>query len=170
MLRLSFLFVGMAFFLFFPPKIQSADTFYLCLANQRLKQVVIEFEVKPGDLFFYHYIHSSDHTPIKDTFRVEKDGKMTLIEEAYLWYGAGLEFQDHSPIKIDFQGTWTRVQLNRILAYLPLRIGRIAQQEIIINDRRYALTKFGKGGDCLHFYLTPKEKYVPEARTHIPER
>ncbi len=151
-------FLMVPFFLFSFSERARADFLFLRVENQRTKEVLLEIKVQPGDLFFYHYTHSADYTPIKDIFRVEKDGKMMLIEEAYLWYGAGLEFQDRTDVQINFEGAWTKVHLKRIFNQLALRIGSIASQTLIINDLIYPFTKFGKPGDALHLYLVFKEE------------
>ncbi len=72
--------------------------------------VLMDLPVHGGDQFFIHYIHSSDKTPVQDTFLIERDGRLVLIEEAFLWYGAGLEFQKQEGMKIIYDGKWTKVQ------------------------------------------------------------
>lgn len=171
MARLFFLFpkILIILFSFFPsPGTAGENILYLRLENQRTNKIMLEVPIKPGDLFFYDYIHSSDHTPVKDTFRAEKDGKMILIEEAYLWYGAGLEFQGQQKAKIIYEGPWTKVQLKRVFYNLPLRIGRINHQKLLIHDHSYALTQFGEPGDCLFLHLTKKEKNGQRAATYLP--
>ncbi len=157
MLKPFILAVMIACFLFTPPEIQSGNSLYLRIENQRTKKVLIEIKVNPGDIFFYDYIHSSDHTPIKDIFRVDKDGKMTLVEEAYLWPGAGLEFHAQHPGGIVYDGLWTKVKLERIFYHLSLRIGKSTQQVLIINNQVYPFSELGKPGDCLNLYLALKE-------------
>lgn len=146
------------FYLFFSAEIQDPDFICLRLENERTHKVLLEIAVKPGDLFLYHYMHSSDHTPVRDTFRVEKAGKLILIEEAYLWYGAGLEFRDHQEAKVNYTDSWTTVRLQRAFQKLPIRVGRVARQTLSVHGIVYCLQKLANPGDPLILFLTLKAK------------
>lgn len=117
--------------------------------------VLMDLPVHGGDQFFIHYIHSSDKTPVQDTFLIERDGRLVLIEEAFLWYGAGLEFQKQEGMKMIYDGKWTRVQLYRPLPELVIRVGRVANQTFTFGDRSFPLTHLAKPGEGLLFSLIP---------------
>src|SRR5512143_3320617 len=128
MLWLPFL----VFLTFFPPAAPCHEdprpSYLLRIEGSRNGEVLIEIPVREGDRFFLAYIHSSDHTPVRDTFLIEREGRLFLIEEAYLWYGAGLEFQRHEGLKVMSDEKWTRIQLHRSLPDFRIRVGRVANQ------------------------------------------
>lgn len=144
-------------FIFFSPnlKAQGPGFFSLRLESRETQKVLLELPIQTGEFLHYQYFHSSDHTPVRDTFRVGEEGKLILIEEAFLWHGAGLEFQSHGEAKLSYAGPWTRVQLNRVFRQLPIRVGRIAQQSLTVRGQTYRLDGLGKPGECLILSLSP---------------
>jgi len=119
-------------------------------------EVLLQFPVEKGDLFHVNYTHSSDHTPVHDTFKIDDKGTIVLIEEDYEWYGAGLEFHPDADAKIFFTGDRVRVLLNRVFPHLPLRVGRVAGHTLTYKDRTIPLLAIAKGGDRL-WILTVKK-------------
>ena len=113
------------------------------------EKVLLDISAKPGDRFYINYIHSSDKTPIRDTFKVDAQGQIILIEEAFLWHGAGLEFQGHEGVQVSYDNKWIRVLLNRPFFNLPLRVGRISQQHLILHGQSYRLDKLARPGNCI---------------------
>ena len=112
------------------------------------EQVLWESAARPGDHFTIEYRHSSDHTPVRDLFRIGEDGEIVLIEESYRWFGAGLE--SHPDVgKIDLSGDWTRVRLNRPFPRFLLRVGEVTDQILTIHDRKVPLLSISKGGDSV---------------------
>lgn len=107
--------------------------------------------VAPGALFRLEYAHSSDGTPVRGIFRVEEDGHFVMLEEQYLWYGAGLE--SHPQARISFDGRWTRVFVNRCFQELPIRVGRVSNQVMVSGDTRIALTDLAPGGSLLRIRI-----------------
>jgi len=133
---------------------QGPERFVLLLENRETRKILLRLPLQPGESFLYQYVHSSDHTPVRDTFRIDQEGKMILVEEAFLWYGAGLEFQDHGDAKISYSGPWTRVQLNRGFSQIPLRVGRVARQILTVRGQSYRLDELGNPGECLILSLS----------------
>ena len=119
-------------------------------------EVLLQFPVERGDLFHVSYTHSSDHTPVYDTFKIDEKGTIVLIEEDYEWYGAGLEFHPDADAKISFTGGRVRVLLNRIFPHLPLRVGRVAGHVFKYKDKEIPLLSIAEGGDRL-WIVTVKE-------------
>ena len=138
-----------------PLEAQAPGSFSLRVEGGEEQKVLLEFPVQSGEFFFYEYIHSSDRTPVRDTFRIDEGGKMILVEEAFLWHGAGLEFQSHGDVQVSHSDRWTRVRLNRAFPSLPIRVGRIAQQRLIIQGKSLPLDQIGKPGECLILSLSP---------------
>ena len=110
--------------------------------------------VAPGDLFRLEYTHSSDGTPVRGIFQVAGDGRFVMLEEQYLWYGAGLE--SHPQARISFDGDWTRVAVNRPFKDLLIRVGRVSRQLIESGGSRVALTDLAPGGSLLQLRITKR--------------
>lgn len=117
------------------------------------EQVLWESAARPGDHFTIEYHHSSDHTPVRDLFRIGENGEIVLIEESYRWFGAGLE--SHPDVgQIDFSGDWTRVRLNRPVPRFLLRVGKIANPILTFQGRDVPLLSISKGGDSVWIRAT----------------
>lgn len=110
---------------------------------------LLRLPLKQGEYFYLHYTHSSDRTPIQDTFQISPEGQLVLVEEAFLWYGAGLEFQGQNSIQIIFDGKWSRVRLNRIFPDLVIRVGRVAEQRFLYRGQSIHFDQLAKPGECL---------------------
>ncbi len=117
-------------------------------------KTLLDYPVNPGEEFCLHYTHSSDKTPIRDTFRVDHEGRLILIEEAFLWYGAGLEFLNHRESQITREGKWTKVRLNRVFPKLVIRVGTVAKQRLIFKDRSVPLDTLVKPGEGIVLSIT----------------
>ncbi|HUF91054.1 MAG TPA: DUF1850 domain-containing protein [Candidatus Limnocylindria bacterium] len=46
--------------------------------------------VAPGARFVLAYVHSSEHVPVRGTFEVGADGRLTVVETAFAGFGPGL--------------------------------------------------------------------------------
>lgn len=91
------------------------------------------------------YIHSSDHTPVEQVFAISKEGHLTLLEERYSWYGAGLEFG--SGLDFEFMGEQVIVSgYDRTLESLLLRVARTVPQKLFIDTKELILTDMIEGG------------------------
>jgi hypothetical protein len=130
-------------------------SYLLRIEGSRNEEVLIELPVREGDRFSLAYIHSSDQTPVRDTFLIEKEGRLFLIEEAFLWYGAGLEFQQREGLKVVFDEKWTRIQLRRPLPDFRIRVGRVANQIVTFQGRSIPLSSLAKPGEGLSFSIIP---------------
>jgi len=111
-------------------------------------QVLWEHPVQAGDTFTIDYRHSSDHTPVHDLFRITESGEIVLIEEAYLWYGAGLEFNP-AVADISIADSMTRVRLHRVFPEVPLRVGEVANQVLTIHQERLPLLNIARGRESI---------------------
>lgn len=128
--------------------------FSLRLESFENNEVLLDYPLNPGEEFYLHYIHSSDKTPVWDTFRINDEGQLILIEEAFLWYGAGLEFLNHREIQLAYDGKWTKVRLNRIFPELVIRVGSIAKQRLIFQNRSIPLDTLVKPGEGIILSVT----------------
>ncbi|MEJ5358410.1 MAG: DUF1850 domain-containing protein [Desulfobacterales bacterium] len=103
--------------------------------------------VEAGERFEILFRHSSDHTPVCDLFEVTAEGGFLLLEERFLWYGAGLEF--HPSAEISFPPEGTRVHLRRPFPAIPLRAGLKADHRLQIRGRQIPLLEIARGGESL---------------------
>jgi hypothetical protein len=118
-------------------------------------KVLFDFPVQSRDRFSIHYIHSSDKTPIQDIFEVGEKGEMILIEENYLWYGAGLECMNWEGASVTMENDKVRVHLKRHFPFLPLRVGRIANHSLHLNGKAIPLREIARGGELLKIWVEP---------------
>ncbi len=117
------------------------------------EEVLWEFPVEPGDQFTIEYRHSSDHTPVLDLFMIGKAGEIILVEESYLWYGAGLEF--HPDVgETSFSGDWTRVRMQRTFPRFLLRVGEVANHVLTLHGIRIELLSICKGRESVWIRTT----------------
>jgi len=115
---------------------------------------ILTLPIHTGDHFYIHYIHSSDKTPVRDTFQIGEAGQLVLVEEAFLWYGAGLEFQNHHGIQLAYDGKWSTVRLNRVFPELVIRVGRIAEQRLILKNQSINFDRLARPGERLLLSVT----------------
>jgi hypothetical protein len=133
-------------------------SFFLRVESLDQGEVLLNLPVRPGDQIYLHWIHSSAKTPILDTFEVGDKGEMLLVEEDYQWYGAGLEFTDHQGISVAPKGKGTKVVLERRFSYLLLRVGWVANQNLIINGETVPLLRIAQGGELLKISIVETSK------------
>jgi hypothetical protein len=121
------------------------------------EEVLWESPVQRGDRFTIEYRHSSDHTPVRDLFTIDDKGEIVLIEESYLWYGAGLE--SHPDMgKTDFSGEWTRVRMRRVFPRFLLRVGEVANHVLSIHGRKLPLLSIARGRESVWIRVTGNVK------------
>lgn len=121
------------------------------------EKLLWESPVQRGDHFTIEYRHSSDHTPVRDLFVIGDEGEIVLIEESYLWYGAGLESHP-SMGNTDLSGDWTRVQLRRIFPKFLLRVGEVANHVLTIHGRAIPLLSIAGGRESIWIRVTGNAK------------
>ncbi len=112
------------------------------------EELLWESPVERGDHFTIEYRHSSDLTPVRDLFRIGNEGEIVLIEESYLWYGAGLESHPEMG-KTDFSGEWTRVRMQRAFPRFLLRVGEVANHVLTLHGREIPLLSIARGRESI---------------------
>lgn len=121
-----------------------------CLSSER---VLLDVPMNSGDRFYIDYIHSSAKTPVRSTFQVGSEGQMVLIEESFLWHGAGLESTEHPGVRIVSEEGETRVLLDRLFPSLRLRVGCVAGHKLTFDGRTIPLKEIADGGDLLNIWI-----------------
>ncbi|MGH7320137.1 MAG: DUF1850 domain-containing protein [Candidatus Rokuibacteriota bacterium] len=53
-------------------------------------RVIHREPVRPGARFVLSYVHSSEHVPVRGTFRIEPDRSLTVVATAFAGFGPGL--------------------------------------------------------------------------------
>ncbi|MEW6262044.1 MAG: DUF1850 domain-containing protein [Thermodesulfobacteriota bacterium] len=141
-------------FLFWPIRAAGAEEIWsLQITNPKTEKILWETAVRPGDSFTLDYVHSSDHTPVQDRFRIGEDGGIVLEEERYLWSGAGLD--SHPPDgTLDYTGRWTRVRLHRAFPRFLLRVGEVAGHRLTVNGKTLPLLGIAKGRERVWIHVT----------------
>lgn len=123
--------------------------FHLQVLRMPEEKLLLSLPIHSGDRFYLDYTHSSDLTPVRDTFIIDESGTIILIQEEFSWYGAGLEFHPEADASISLVGDRTTVTLHRPLPTFLLRVGRVAGHSIAFNDNVVPLTSIAGGGDLV---------------------
>lgn len=130
-----------------------SSPFSLRVDSLNRDRVLLDVPVNPGDRFYIDYIHSSAKTPIRSTFEVGSEGQMVLVEESFLWYGAGLESVEHPGVRIISKEGETRVLLDRHFPSLRLRVGCVANHRLTFNGRTIPLKEIAEGRELLKIWI-----------------
>ena len=154
---------------FAPPgpqaRAEKPEGFSLLVVKVRDGSCLARFPAGAGDRFFLSYTHSSDLTPIRDTFLIDEKGNILIESEEYLWYGSGLEFQQRPGAQIRFMEKNTRVILNRPMDPFYLRIGRTAGHVLSVNGVTCPLAGLAEGGERVRIRVvansSPERKDIP---------
>lgn len=122
--------------------------------------VLRQYPVCGGDRFVLEYIHSSEKTPIRDFFEITEEGELVLLEERYQWYAVGLEANTEGRgLGMHYDGKETVVTLNRPFPVLPVRVGWVAEQVLILPGERILLSEIASGGELLEIRIIDKRRY-----------
>ncbi len=155
LLRIIYILLLLTHLLNIPVFAAEKSDLYLQVVGQPGGRVLLEFQVEAGDLFYIDYVHSSDHTPIHDIFRMDEGG-IVLIEEDFDWYGSGLESLSNAGARVSLSGNKTRVFLHRKCPRFLLRVGRVAGHVITYKDNQIPLLSIARGGDSVWIRLVKK--------------
>ena len=139
---------------------RSADagaTYLLQVVQTISGHVLWQTPVHVDECFTLSYTHSSAHTPVQDLFRVESGGRIFLLEENYLWYGAGLPFH---PVDgtIDFSGRKVRARMHRYFPHFLLRVGTVANHILTVHGQPLPLLHIAKGRERVWIRVVKKTR------------
>ena len=138
---------------------QNERPFSVRVESLERMEVLLDLPANPGDRFHIHYIHSSDKTPIQDTFEIGRRGEMILIEEKFYWYGAGLEFMSWEKASITIEDGSIKVHLRRHFPSLRLRVGRVANHTLVFNAVALPLDEIARAGELLKIWVAPRDQF-----------
>ncbi|MFH1006938.1 MAG: DUF1850 domain-containing protein [Candidatus Latescibacterota bacterium] len=112
-------------------------------------EVLYRRRTHPGETFRVAYTHSSDKCPIYEVFRVEENASVTLLEEAYGWFGAGLEFNPKTGFTKTGDDMVHILNIEKNLKEIPIRVGWICDFRLEFKDGIVPLTSLAPSGDLV---------------------
>lgn len=131
----------------------STSTYSFEIIGRDNNEILVSIPIESGELVEYAYVHSSDGTPVEQTFIVKEDGLLHLLEERYTWYGAGLEFG--SGLDVDTSGAMVRITgYERAFAELSFRVAWTVPMKFQIRDIIIRLSDLAPGGTSLLVRIT----------------
>ena len=138
------------FCLFFALVFVKEPIYTLDFYSVKNNKVVKSININPGDKFVIKFIHSFYKTPILDTFVINEQNKIILMETEYTWEANGL--QDAYPLR----GVWGYKNGNvcisnifDIFDEIPLRVGTIANHQLIYKEDIVDFLSFADGGELI---------------------
>jgi len=109
-------------------------------------RIIASLPVKNGDRFVLRYIHSVDHTPIFEKFRLDPKQGLVLEKTWFTMFGAGLgQWPGHGKLTQD--KNWITISdMEKPLGSFVLRIGALSVgHTIIYHDREINLSRRAAG-------------------------
>lgn len=117
--------------------------------------------VSAGLNFEIDYIHSVDHTPVKETYEIQDNGKFILREVSFQSYGVGIPSM--APRGVIFDGKWTRYpDFNLELDNIRIRLGTVESisHRLHIYGKTIPLVNIGGKGNVLSISVRRHPKIV----------
>ena len=114
---------------------------------------VFSAPIQPDKGFAIRYKHSVALTPVIDYFRI-KSGDIYIDATVYEDFGAGLPHDSDKDEKMSVEhGKIILSGLNRKVSPFELRVGRVANHTLILDDgeREIPLSSLAKPGSALRF-------------------
>jgi hypothetical protein len=106
----------------------------LILADPRTKDVLLEEEVRPGDLLELSWVHSVEKTPWLETLEVTDDGRLKLIETKFKSFGAGVPHESEGKVETR-DGYVVMSELDQLFEQYSWYHSQDADFRLKINDR-----------------------------------
>ena len=122
----------------------------LVVSDYASGRIIVSLPVKSGDRFVIRYIHSVDHTPIFEQFRLDPEKGLVLEKTWFTMFGAGLgHWPGHGHLTQD--KNWITISdMERPLGSFILRIGALSVgHTIIYHDREIDLSRLAAGTRAL---------------------
>jgi len=111
--------------------------------------VLYSVPTEPGRTFRISFIHSLDKCAVIEYFRIEGDATLTLMEQAYGWFGAGLEFNPETGFT-DMKDHMVHIKdIGRKLADIPIRVGWISAFRLEYGNQVVPLNSLALPGQLL---------------------
>jgi len=115
-----------------------------------VEKVLFRTPTAPQKTFQLRYTHSLDKCPIIEIFRVEKDATITLLEEIYGWFGAGLEFNPPTGFT-DMKDHMVHIRgMERNFPSIPIRVGWVSGFRLEYEDQVIPLASLTSPGTLVN--------------------
>jgi len=118
----------------------------LVVCDYTTGKVIVDFPIRCGDSFVMRYIHSVDHTPIFEQFRLDPEKGLVLEKTWFTMFSAGLgHWPGHG--HLNQEGAWIMISdIERPIGNFILRIGALSVgHTIIYHDREINLSRLAAG-------------------------
>ncbi|WP_158385987.1 DUF1850 domain-containing protein [Clostridium aceticum] len=107
------------------------------------------FIVASTSEIYIDYTHSVEKTSVRDVFEVRRNHTFLLTRTEYSSFGAGLPTDSFGEFKV-VDGTFINSGINQELASISLRVGRIANHSLVLEDGRHiSLKDYVEGGSLV---------------------
>ena len=104
-------------------------------------KTIFSRRVLPGDNFSTSYIHSVEKTPVKEIFVIDNQYRIILSETQVSSSGAGLPSQIFNEEQFLLKdGKFIISNINRILPFIPLKIGKIRHNIFFFKEETVELS------------------------------
>ena len=114
---------------------------HLFIRDHETRQVLFRFPLRYGADFTIRYIHSVDHFPVYEVFRVSREKGIVLRETYFPMFGAGMgHWEGHGKLIQD--GKWIKIRdIDQPLGQFLLRVGSPGvDHTIVINGNECNLS------------------------------
>ncbi|AOY76494.1 DUF1850 domain-containing protein [Clostridium formicaceticum] len=112
--------------------------------------VALKTFIIPCDSEIYiDYTHSVEKTSVRDVFEIGRNHHFLLIRTEYSSFGAGLPTDNFGEFKV-VDGIFINSGINQELSNISLRVGRIANHSLVLEDGRHIYLKdYAEGGSLV---------------------
>jgi hypothetical protein len=118
----------------------------LLIRDYKGNNTIFKMPLDYGQTFTIRYIHSVDHAPVFEVFRLKKEEGLVLVETYFRMFGAGMgHWQGHG--RIVQEGKWIKIKdINYPLGSFLLRVGsRGVDHTILLDGKEWNLSRIAAG-------------------------
>jgi hypothetical protein len=127
-------------------------------SGARLYQV----PVKEGDEFALEFVHSVQRTPVKEIFRIERDGKIYLVETEYESFGAGLPTMPDEGAQSVVEGGKIRITgMHREIEPFLVAVSPVPGHVLTVGGEEVVLVSLAKAGTGLRIRVVREPLVAP---------
>jgi hypothetical protein len=119
------------------------------IVDGRTGGVVWCSRVRPGEEVVLSFTHSVNRRPVYDTLRVEAD-HLVIVKSRFDAFGAGMpEASTEEGTLSVTDESWLEWTVNRPVPEVTVRVGRVADHTLHLNDREIHLSALAEPGSAL---------------------
>ncbi|NLB73349.1 MAG: DUF1850 domain-containing protein [Firmicutes bacterium] len=118
--------------------------------------------VKEGDGFVLEFVHSVERTPVKEVFRIERDGKIYLVETEYESFGAGLPTMPDEREESVVEGGKIRITgMRREIEPFLVAVSPVPGHVLTVGGEEVVLASLAKPGTGLRIRVVREPLLAP---------